>query len=162
MQENNYKIYEYDVVRNYPEIGLLNTAKIVYTRNAGLANSVYDTFINTAIRQEFKVMAIREVLDKYVLCNEIRNLKRGIFHIQYEPDTGEIDLYSTEFLPEQMEWPVYDIPFLLFIRSKGDDMDVIFKEERTSMKYDWKDIPSAELFMQGLKSYLVNPFVVLK
>lgn len=162
MQEKEFKIYEYDVVRSFPEIGLSNAAKIVYARKTGLANTDYDNFIDRAIKQEFKVLAVREVLDKVVLCNEIRNYKRGLFHIQYEPNTGEIDLYSSEFWPEEMEWPVFDIPFLLFIKSKGNDLDIIFKEERTNMEYDWKNVPSAKLFIQGLKEYLIDPFAFLK
>ena len=155
------KIIEYNVIRTVPEFQFLNSAKILYVRKDGIFDQKYESFINKAIGQVFKVMGYREVTDLDILRNEVRNDLRGVFHIQYEPDTDKIDLYTTAMELEGKEWPVYDIPFPMFEKSKGDGLDIIFKEEISMMKYDWTDIPSAKEFIQGLKNELVNPFPII-
>lgn len=161
MENNNIKIIEYNLIRKVPEFELANSAKIVYVRRGGILNDKYYNFIDAAIRQEFNVVGIREVTDLQVLKNEVIHHKRGVFHIQYEPNTDEIDIYTTELLSENIEWPVFDIPFPLFIKSKGDGLDIIFTHEIAQMQYDWKDIPSAKVFIQELRQELVNPFPIL-
>ena len=81
--------------------------------------------------------------------------------IQYEPDTDEIDLYSTEFISEEKEWPVYDIVFPLYVKSNDEGLDIVFKHEMAQMKYESEDIPSARDFIESLKKELVDPLPII-
>lgn len=89
------------------------------------------------------------------------NHKKGLFHIQYEPDTDKIDLYATEFISEKKEWPIYDIVFPLYVKSNGEGLDIVFKHEMAQMKYESKDIPSARDFIESLKKELVDPLPII-
>lgn len=155
------KIIEYNVVRKLPEFNMANAAKIVYVRKRDLAEDKYDAFINKAIRQVFDIVTFRKVTDIGLLRREVENHKKGLFHIQYEPDTDEIDLYSTEFISEEKEWPVYDIVFPLYVKSNDEGLDIVFKHEMAQMKYESEDIPSARDFIESLKKELVNPLPII-
>ena len=155
------KIIEYNVVRRLPEFNMANAAKIVYVRKRDLADDEYDAFINKAIRQVFDIVTFRKVTDIESLRREVENHKKGLFHIQYEPDTDEIDLYSTEFISEEKEWPVYDIVFPLYVKSNDEGLDIVFKLEMAQMKYESKDISSASDFIERLKKELVNPLPII-
>lgn len=155
------KIIEYNVVRRLPEFNMANAAKIVYVRKRNLADDEYDAFINKAIRQVFDIVTFRKVTDIESLRREVENHKKGLFHIQYEPDTDEIDLYSTEFISEEKEWPVYDIVFPLYVKSNDEGLDIVFKHEMAQMKYESEDIPSARDFIESLKKELVDPLPII-
>lgn len=155
------KIIEYNVVRRLPEFNMANAAKIVYVRKRDLADDEYDAFINKAIRQVFDIVTFRKVTDIESLRREVENHKKGLFHIQYEPDTDEIDLYSTEFISEEKEWPVYDIVFPLYVKSNDEGLDIVFKHEMAQMKYESEDIPSARDFIESLKKELVDPLPII-
>lgn len=161
MENCNIKIVEYNVVRRLPEFKLANEAKIVYVRKRDTVDDKYDTFINNAIKQVFDIVTYRKVTDIGLLRIEVENHKKGWFHIQYEPDTDKIDLYSTEFISEEKEWPVYDIVFPLYVKTKGEGLDIVFKQEMAQMKYDNRDIPSAKDFIEGLKKELVEPLPII-
>lgn len=155
------KIIEYNVVRRLPEFNMANAAKIVYVRKRDFAEDKYDAFINKAIRQVFDIVTFHKVTDIESLRREVENHKKGLFHIQYEPDTDEIDLYSTDFISEEKEWPVYDIVFPLYVKSNDEGLDIVFKHEMAQMKYESEDIPSARDFIESLKKELVNPLPII-
>ena len=88
---SNYNnIIEYNVVRRVPEFKLTNSAKIVYAYKGSIMNEKCKSFIDNAIRQALDVIGIREVTDLQKLRNEVGNYKKGIFHIQYEPNADEV------------------------------------------------------------------------
>jgi hypothetical protein len=161
MDNSIIKIVEYNVARRESEFNLSNIAKIIYVRKRGLVNDEFDVFVTEAINQIFDNVAYREVIDIPLLRKEVNNYNKGLFHIQYEPDTKEINLYSTESLQKGKKWPVYDIVFPLFIKSNGDGLDVVFRSEIVKMHYDWKDIQNANDFIQRLKKELVDPLSII-
>ena len=153
------RIYSYDVIRKVPELQLINHAKIIYARKMSIAFDEFDSFIQKAIKQEFEIVACREYSEVEDLKREVARFQEGVFHIQYEPDTDTIALYITELWNKGIVWPVYDIPLPLFVQMRGDDMDIIFQEHRSNMKYQWDDIESAKAFINRYKTDLVNPML---
>lgn len=153
------RICSYDVIRKVPEFQLINHAKIIYARKTSIAFDEFDGFIQKAIEQEFEIVAYRECSKAEDLKHEVARFQKGVFHIQYEPDTDTIALFITELWNKGIVWPVYDIPLPLFVQLRGDDMDIIFKEHRSNMKYQWDDIESAKAFINSYKTDLVNPML---
>ena len=159
------RIYSYDVLRNVPELKLISHAKIIYARKTDGPSDLFDDFIKEAIKQEFSIVACREYTEADDLKREVERYQKGIFHIQYEPDTDTIELYITELYKkavesdESLEWPVFDIPLPLFAEKRADGMSVIFEEHISFMKYEWNDTESAKAFIEEYKHDLLNPML---